>query len=115
MRRNRPDTTALQAMPIYAGAKRRQLEQLAPHADIVCVPAGTVLAAEGQTAHQVVTFVDGEAAGMVVGAREVVTGEPYERTIVTRSNSTVVVIPAAAFRWSAAEVSGVRDQLDPVA
>jgi hypothetical protein len=114
MRKNRPDIQPLQLVPRFRGANRRSLEALAPHTDVVRLPAGRVVVESGRTAHEFLVLVQGEAVeighegeaveigdpgeALEIGADAVRRGEPHPRTIVTRTDATFVVIEGRAFR-----------------
>lgn len=115
MGKTRPDITSLRAVSLYHGVPDRQLEELAPHADVIRLAAGEVLAEAGRTVRQLVVVLDGEVDGDTpdgaIGARELVEDRPHQRTVTTVSDSTVVVISAPAFRWSARAIPEVAARL----
>jgi len=111
MRKNRPDTQPLRLVPMLRDANRRSLEALAPHTDVVTVPAGRTVAESGRTARELLVLVEGEAqktgpdglphglaAGAEIGADELRAHGQYEHTVVTRTDATFVVIEGRAFR-----------------
>ena len=108
-RNNRHDTRALCDIGLDTVVDRRQLEELAPHTDVITVSRGTVLARAGASARQFVAIIDGTVdvtdssgrtqivgPGTHIGGIEVLDRRPHEATFVTRSAGDVVVITAQA-------------------
>jgi CRP-like cAMP-binding protein len=104
-KKNRPDTTRLRLIGIDAAVGRDELEYLALHSDIVDVPAGEVLCLPGQHPRQFVAVLDGyvdisdpsgaasiSGPGTQFGGTEVLRGQPYDETVVARSDCRVLVI-----------------------
>jgi CRP/FNR family transcriptional regulator, cyclic AMP receptor protein len=52
---------ALRRAPLFAGLSTKELEQLARHSEDVEVPAGKVLAREGDIGHEFFVVLEGEA------------------------------------------------------
>jgi hypothetical protein len=86
---------------------------LAEHTDRLSVPAGSVLAREGELARQFVLVLDGEVTtsgesgptvhqdtGVQIGARELIWSEPYDSTWTALSDLDVLVVNGPAFRWA---------------
>jgi CRP-like cAMP-binding protein len=119
-RTKRPNTADLRRLELFDGVDAEQLDLVAAHTDVVRLPAGRHLARAGQMARQFVAIVDGAAleigpdgdeqllgAGADVGGRELLAGTPHDTTVVTRTETTVVVIEGPTFRWCAREIPSV--------
>lgn len=111
MRKHRPDTSHLEALPAFRHARRRSLESLAAHTDVLRIPAGRTVIEAGRPATQYVALVAGEAVahrpdgettrlavGTELGADALVDRRPYDRTVVTCTDATFVVVDGRAFR-----------------
>lgn len=97
------------------------VDHLGRHADRLRLREGTVIAERGRHAHEVVAILagevrtaDGPAAapltpGAWVGPRQLLAGEPHDRTLVAGPGVDVVVLNGPAYRWAAANLPGLAD------
>lgn len=110
-RRNRPDTTPLRLIGLDSQLRREELEVLALNTDMLRVPSGDVLARAGEVARQFIAIVDGDVEitdrfgrstvagpGTQIGASELATRSVHTANVITRSETTLVVIFGPAFR-----------------
>lgn len=122
-RRRGADVGPLRRVPSLRQADERRLADLAPHADMLRLPAGTAIVRGGEFARQLVAIVSGEAearwpdgrltvlpAGTELG-HELLTGGRHPATVVAGTAVEVVVVTAPAARWAHAE--GIADLAPP--
>jgi CRP-like cAMP-binding protein len=112
MRKPTSIVTTLTAWPPFDQVPDDVWPMLAEHTDRLSVPAGSVLAREGELARQFVLVLDGEVAtsgveqttlrdpGVQIGARELMWGQPYDATWTALSELDVLVVNGPAFRWA---------------
>ncbi|HEY8524787.1 MAG TPA: cyclic nucleotide-binding domain-containing protein [Acidimicrobiales bacterium] len=117
-RRRRP-ASLLAGLAPFDRYTRRQLRELAAHADRLRVPEGTVIAREGGLVRELVVVVGGVVrasrrgagerrlgAGTRLGARELVTGAPHPATLVAGPGLEVVVVNGPAYRGAVQALGG---------
>jgi CRP-like cAMP-binding protein len=109
MARRDARTHAFDGVPFFDGCDERLLAELAPHADRVRVPAGTVLATAGRHAWQLLVLVEGSARttdrgrtgilgpGRAIAPDAVATLAPFPATVTTSSEAEVLVVNGPAF------------------
>ncbi|MHB8469529.1 MAG: cyclic nucleotide-binding domain-containing protein [Gaiellaceae bacterium] len=98
-------------VPLFAGSSRRELREIASLVDELLVPAGTVLAKEGQSGKEFVIIVQGAAdvrrrdrkvnslgSGDFLGEIALLSGQPRTATVTTTQPTHVLVLTAQAFR-----------------
>jgi CRP/FNR family cyclic AMP-dependent transcriptional regulator len=101
----------LKHVPLFAGCSRRELREIASVADEVVVPAGTVLAREGESGRELVIIVEGAAEvtkhgrkinevadGDFVGEIAVVTDRPRTATVKTTQPTHALVLTRRDFK-----------------
>jgi CRP-like cAMP-binding protein len=99
------------SVPLFAAASRNELREIASLADEILVPAGTVLAKEGQIGKEFVIIVQGSAdvrrrgrkinslrSGDFLGEIALVNGAPRTATVTTTQPTHALVLTAQAFR-----------------
>jgi CRP-like cAMP-binding protein len=109
--RRRPDIGPLLDVPALAGAGRRRLADLAPHADRLRLPAGRTIARAGATARELIVVVSGRAArlspdgrmavlpaGAEIGGHELVDRRPHPATVMSLTDVELVVVNGPAVR-----------------
>jgi CRP-like cAMP-binding protein len=109
---------------LFSGLSRRQLERVAEITDEVDVPAGRILARQGEPAHVAYVVVSGEAAVSVdgqevgtIGADEMVgemgliDGGPRAATVTAKSDMDLYVIEPGRFGVLLDEVPGLTKEL----
>jgi CRP/FNR family transcriptional regulator, cyclic AMP receptor protein len=100
----------LKSVPLLSYLTKRQLEEVARHADELDVDTGHVLAREGSRGHDMFVIVRGTAtvsrqgevlaslrAGDVVGEMSLLDGKPRSASVVADEPMTVLVISAREF------------------
>lgn len=113
MRKPTSIVTTLTAWPPFDQVPDDLRPVLSEHTDRLCVPAGSVLARQGELARQFVLVLDGEIAtsgsdgqitlrdaGVQIGGRELMWDEPYDATWTALSDLDVLVVNGPAFRWA---------------
>jgi CRP-like cAMP-binding protein len=101
----------LRELPLFAGAHRRELRELAATTDLVSADAGRVLCRAGQRALATYIVVDGVVdvvvqgatvtslrRGQIVGELGVIDGEPRSADVVAATDVTLLAIHEAALR-----------------
>jgi CRP-like cAMP-binding protein len=124
MRRPRPDVSMFAGAVPFAGYGAHELSPLAPHADRLVVLPGAALAEAGRRPHEVLVLLSGEAyvsggpddgaalaPGAVIGAREELSGESHEATVVAGAGVSALVLTGSAFRWAVQSLPGLRGRL----
>lgn len=124
MRRPRPDLSVFAGATPFAGYGAHELGALAPHADRLVVLPGAALAEAGRHPHEVLVLLSGEAyiaggpddgaaltPGALIGAREELTGESHEATVVAGAGVSALVLTGPAFRWAVQSLPGLRGRL----
>lgn len=99
-----PKVVLLRSVPSLAGARDRDLATVAPLVDDLRVEAGAVLAREGDTCHELVLILEGQATvsvggvvhgtlgmGDLVGDAALLQGVPHATTVVAASPLRVLV------------------------
>jgi CRP-like cAMP-binding protein len=122
-RQARP-TPRVASLPQFAGYHAGQLADLERHAELVVVPAGTVIETAGARSSQavfitrgqvVVTNGDGVAAGRRGAghhlASAVLTGGPAGLTVTAVTDIEAVVVHASAIRAAARDLPGLTEVL----
>jgi CRP-like cAMP-binding protein len=110
----------LEALPLFAGCSRKQLEHLARSADEIDVASGETLVAEGTEGHHAYVLVEGLAHASIGGRRlgtimpgsvfgEMAILDPGARsaTVTTALPSRLLALDARRFRGLLAESPGV--------
>jgi CRP/FNR family transcriptional regulator, cyclic AMP receptor protein len=100
----------LQEIPIFSYLTKKQLEEVARHADEVEVEAGHVLAQEGARGGELFVIVSGTATvtrrgeklatlerGDFVGEMSLLDGKPRSASVVADEDMTVLIISAREF------------------
>ena len=100
----------LRNVSLFSGCTDRDLSKIAKAADEVSVPAGYVLADQGQTGREAFIIVDGAATvrrngkkvavlgpGAVVGKLSLLDHGPRTATVTTDAESTVLVLDQRHF------------------
>lgn len=118
-RKHRIEIDAVQLAGLAGSFTEELLAELAPHADVLHVSAGTVLAQAGRVPHQFIAVVEGHVEvtgadgcvrlagpGTRIGADELVGERPHTSTITTTSPATLVVIFGPAYRGAARAMAG---------
>ncbi len=102
-------TRVFEGVAFFEGRDAATLTELAPHADRVQVPAGTVLAVAGRHAWQLLVLVDGAArtttggrtgflgAGQAIAPHAAATLGPFPTTVTTTTDTEVLVVNGPAF------------------
>jgi hypothetical protein len=121
-RRRRHDTsTVLDHIRPFDRYPAKVVDHLGRHADRLRLREGTVIAERGRHAHEVVAILAGEVRtadgpagaplepGAWVGPRQLLAGEPHDRTLVAGPGVDVVVLNGPAYRWAAANLPGLAD------
>ena len=121
-RSRRHDTsTVLDHVRPFDRYPTKVVDHLGRHADRLRLREGTVIAERGHHAREAVAILAGEvraadgpagaalAPGAWVGARQLLAGEPYDRTLVAGPGVDVVVLDGPAYRWAAANLPGLAD------
>jgi CRP/FNR family transcriptional regulator, cyclic AMP receptor protein len=101
----------ISSAPLFAASSRNELREIAALADEILVPAGTVLAKEGQTGKEFVIIVQGAAdvrrrgrkintlrSGDFLGEIALLNGAPRTATVTTTQPTHALVLTAQAFR-----------------
>ncbi len=99
------------SVPLFAGCSRNELREIASLSDEIVVPAGTVLAREGQSGKEFVIIVQGAAdvrrrgrklntlrSGDFLGEIALVSGAPRTATVTTTMPTHALVLTVQAFR-----------------
>jgi hypothetical protein len=105
-----PKRTELRRIGLFAALPRKRFDLLVRTADIVEVPAGTVLIREGEIGHEFFAIAEGEVevssggeaireqAGDVFGELALLYGIPRTATVMTTSPSRLFVLTAQGFQ-----------------
>jgi CRP/FNR family cyclic AMP-dependent transcriptional regulator len=101
----------LQAVPLFEGCSRRELQAIARAGDEVTMTAGTVVVEQGQLGREAFIVLDGRVsvkrggrkiitlgAGTVVGELSLLDHGPRTATVVCESDCTLYVIDQRHFR-----------------
>jgi CRP/FNR family transcriptional regulator, cyclic AMP receptor protein len=102
----------LRAVPLFSHCTRKQMTAIARLADLVQVPAGTQLIAEGASGREFMVIVEGSGEvrrkgrkidtlgpGDFIGELALISGGPRNATVLTTSDSSVLVVTAREF-WT---------------
>jgi len=105
-----PRTDVLYELPLFSGCNRRELETVAGLADEVRLRAGTILTAQGEPGNECFVLLDGGAdvtiddhlvaelgPGEIVGEMALLESEPRTATVVTTTNTRVLVMTRPTF------------------
>lgn len=100
----------LERIPMFSYLTKKQLEEIARHADEVQVEAGKVLAEEGERGRELFVIVTGSAtvsrngeplaqlgAGDCVGEMSLLDGEPRSATVVADEPMSLLVVSGREF------------------
>jgi CRP/FNR family transcriptional regulator, cyclic AMP receptor protein len=100
----------LKSIPLFAYLNKKQLEEIARHADEIEVEAGKVLAAEGDRGRELFVIVSGTAtvtrhgealaqlgAGDCVGEMSLLDDEPRSATVVADGPMSLLVVGGREF------------------
>jgi CRP-like cAMP-binding protein len=100
----------IREVELFAGCRPEQLRWIDRHSDVVELPAGSILAGEGERAGQFAVVASGEIDGGVshFGAASLITGRPQGATVVALTPVRLLVFEARAFR-------GLLENAPPVA
>jgi CRP-like cAMP-binding protein len=106
-----PKLALLRTLPAFAGARTRELRQVAAVADVVSAAAGRVICRADRTALEVYVVVDGAVdvvadgitlatleRGQLVGELGVIDGEPRTADVVAATDVTLLAIHGPAFK-----------------
>jgi hypothetical protein len=105
-----PKRTELRRIGLFAALPRKRFDLLVQTADIVEVPAGTVLIREGEIGHEFFAIAEGEVeissggeaireqAGDVFGELALLYGIPRTATVMTTAPSRLFVLTAQGFQ-----------------
>jgi CRP-like cAMP-binding protein len=114
----------LSKVALFSGLTRRQLEHVAEITDEVEVPAGRVLARQGEPAHVAYVIVSGEAtisvddqpvgtigADEMVGEMGLIDGGPRAATVTAKTDMDLYVIEPGRFGGLLDDVPGLTKEL----
>jgi CRP-like cAMP-binding protein len=106
VRSRRPDISELRHADLFQGCAAHDLEQIAPHTDVLRLPTGSVIARAGQIARELVVAREGRMvrSGVhvtQVGGPEVLAGEAHRADVVAVTDVELLVVDGPAVRWIA--------------
>jgi len=122
MKRTRTTSTinSLMTLSLFSDCTADQLAPLLPHADIITLPAGTVLDRSGTWSRQVIGILDGYVSGFDanqrlftlgpgdhIGAAEVFSEGTHSATYTTSTTTTLVAFFGPIFHTAARRLPGV--------
>lgn len=105
----------LRNVPLFSRCNKKQLAAIAALADLIELPAGTQLITEGALGREFMVMVEGTGEvrrkrrtidtigpGDFIGEMALLTGGPRNATVVTTSDSSLLVVTARQF-WTLLE------------
>jgi CRP-like cAMP-binding protein len=105
-------TEVLKKVPLFSNLSQRQLNLIAKHADEVTLPAGKVLAKQGEMGLEFLLLVEGNArversgkliarltAGDFFGEMSLIDGKPRTATVIAETPVTLLVIHRRSFHY----------------
>jgi CRP-like cAMP-binding protein len=105
----------LKNVPLFSRCSKKQLAAIARLADVVQMPAGTVLITEGAPGREFMVIVEGAGEvkrkgrkvdtigpGDFIGEIALISGGPRNATVVTTSEASLLVVSAREF-WTLLE------------
>jgi len=118
------DETKLRSIPLFSGLSKKELREVASHADEVDVPAGTSLLKEGSTPCEFFAIEDGSVEvrrgdevlaqlgqGDFFGETALIERGVRNATVTAVETSTLMVMTPPAFRAMAGALPSVAAQL----
>lgn len=90
----------IREIELFRGCRPDQLRWIERHSDVVELPAGSVLAHEGELARQFVVVASGDVTPALshFGAAELITDRPQRSDVVAATRVRLVVFDARTFR-----------------
>lgn len=125
MARTRTDKVRhLAAVPMFQRLSQRQLQRVARHVDEVQVPAGKVVAREGEIGRELLIVVEGEAEvrrgnttlariapGGFFGEMSLIDGKLRSATVVAATDMTLLVVNGREFKPLLDDTPGMKDNI----
>jgi CRP/FNR family transcriptional regulator, cyclic AMP receptor protein len=100
----------LQKVPLFRDLSKRQLDEIAKHADEIEGKPGEVLVRQGEVGHELIIIVEGSArverdgqviahlkSGDFLGEMSLLDGKPRSATVITEIPGTLLVIHSRSF------------------
>jgi CRP-like cAMP-binding protein len=126
----------LKSVPLFSHCNKKQMSAVASLADLVQLPAGTQLITEGATGREFMVIVEGTGEvrrkgrkidtlgpGDFIGEMALISGGPRNATVLTTSDTSLLVVTARQFWTLLEEAPGLQasvlkalgERLQPVA
>lgn len=119
-RRQSDKIDVLKRVPLFGNLSQRQLNLIAKHADEVNLPAGKVLAKQGELGLEFLLLVEGRArvqkngkviahlaAGDFFGEMSLIDGKPRSATVIAETPVTLLVIHRRSFNYLLDTIPGL--------
>ncbi|HEX2027620.1 MAG TPA: cyclic nucleotide-binding domain-containing protein [Nitriliruptorales bacterium] len=114
----------LSAVPMFRRLSQRQLQRVARHMDEVQVPAGKVVAREGEIGRELLIVVEGEAdvqrgdttlarimPGDFFGEMSLIDGKLRSASVVAATDMTLLVVHGREFKPLLDDTPGMKDNI----